>query len=290
MRPLAYQFLRFEIGNGRKPFFWFDDWLHVGKLIDITGAVGTHYLGVKRKARVCEAVSGLQWSVRGQRSRYFHELHDKIQNEPVPSPNGGEDLILWRHTGDEYRDHFLANETLNQIRDKHEEVGWSSSVWIAQGVPRFAFITCLAVKNRLATGDRMRTWGIQQDCVLCGEKDKTRDHLFFACPYSYTVCDRLATKLIGSSINPYWNDNLSLIKNGSFTRVDRVLICLLFQTLIYHIWRERNARRHQKGSQPVEHMIKLTDKSIRNRISSLKYRSDHKLGSLMCRWFEMKGD
>ena len=37
----------FEIGNGRNAFFWFDDWLHVGKLIDITGAVGTHYMGVK---------------------------------------------------------------------------------------------------------------------------------------------------------------------------------------------------------------------------------------------------
>ncbi|XP_013650456.2 uncharacterized protein LOC106354968 [Brassica napus] len=165
-------------------------------------------MGVKRKARVCEAVSGLEWSVRGQRSRYFHELHDKIQNEPVPSPDGGDDLILWRHSGGKYRDYFLANETWNQIRDKHEKVGWSSSVWIAQGVPMFAFITWLAVKNRLATGDRMRTWGIQQDCVLCGEKYETRDHLFFACPYSYTVWDRLASKLIGLSINPYWNDNL----------------------------------------------------------------------------------
>ncbi|KAF3577590.1 hypothetical protein DY000_02030698 [Brassica cretica] len=84
-----------------------------------------------------------------------------IQNQPVPSPDGGDDLILWRHSGGKYRDHFLANETWNQIRDKHEKVGWSSSVWIAQGVPRFAFITWLAVKNRLATGDRMRTWGIQ---------------------------------------------------------------------------------------------------------------------------------
>ncbi|CAG7905840.1 unnamed protein product [Brassica rapa] len=29
--------------------------------------------------------------------------------------------------------------------------------------------------------------GSEQGCVYCGEKDESRDHLFFSCPYTFTV-------------------------------------------------------------------------------------------------------
>lgn len=38
-------------------------------------------------------------------------------------------------------------------------------------------------KNWIVTGDRMRQWRITQGCVFCGERNETRDHLFFACTY-----------------------------------------------------------------------------------------------------------
>ena len=56
MRTLAFQFIRVEVGNGARAFFWQDDWLHVGKLIKVTGAVGTRYLEIFQSARVCDAV------------------------------------------------------------------------------------------------------------------------------------------------------------------------------------------------------------------------------------------
>lgn len=45
---VAYQFIRFEVRNGETVFFWFDDWLKRGKLLDVTGEQGTRYLGVDR--------------------------------------------------------------------------------------------------------------------------------------------------------------------------------------------------------------------------------------------------
>lgn len=56
MRDLAYQFIRVEVGNGNRAFFWHDDWLCIGKLIDITGAICTRYLRVPWNARVSDAV------------------------------------------------------------------------------------------------------------------------------------------------------------------------------------------------------------------------------------------
>ncbi|CAG7906585.1 unnamed protein product, partial [Brassica rapa] len=152
-------------------------------------------------------------------------------------------------------DNFSALQTWEQIICKKSEVVWSRSLWFTQGIPRCAFIVWLAVQNRLSTGDRMRTWGIQQACVLCGERDETRDHLFFACPYSYTVWDRLACRLVGRRINPDWQDMLQFIQTGAANQLDQVIIRLVFQLVVYHVWRERNKRIHQQGQLGTEQMI-----------------------------------
>ena len=179
-------------------FFWFDDWLKQGKVIEVTGEVDICHLGVARKARVCNAVTQAGWNIRGHRSRFFHVLYDRIQNTPVPHGSKGSDVVLWKHSDDVYKPSFSTARTWNQIWEKKNVVFWSKGVWFSQGVPRFSFIVWLAVRNRLSTGDRMRTWGIQQGCPLYGERDETRDHLFFACPFSFTVWDTLANRLTGN--------------------------------------------------------------------------------------------
>lgn len=183
----------------------------MGRHIDITGAVGTCYLGIARNARVCEAVSHSQWSVRGQRSRHYHDLHARIQREPVPAAQKGSDVVLWEHSEDDFKPFLSSSRTWDQIRERKYTVFWSRAVWFPQGVPRFSFIVWLAVRNRLSTGDRMRAWSIQQGCVMCGERDETRDHIFFACPYSFTVWDRLAGRLTGSRTDPDWMTSLQFV-------------------------------------------------------------------------------
>ncbi|CAN7019388.1 unnamed protein product, partial [Brassica oleracea var. botrytis] len=46
LRPIAYDCIRYEIRNGEAVYFWFDNWLEMGKLLDITGMLGIDYLGV----------------------------------------------------------------------------------------------------------------------------------------------------------------------------------------------------------------------------------------------------
>ncbi|KAF2618925.1 hypothetical protein F2Q68_00041079 [Brassica cretica] len=90
---------------------------------------------------------------------------------------------------------------------------------------------------------------------------------------------------MGSHTDPDWQltlDHMEGLRDGS---MDTILIKMLFQTTIYHIWRERNARRHHTSWMTAEAMGKTVDKAIRNRISSLKYKAGHKLEGLMRRWF-----
>ena len=142
----------FSLEMGKILFFWFDDWLKMGKLFDIKGVMGPCYLGVARNARVCEAVMLDQWSIRGHISHHFQELHAKIQAIPAPSAQQSDDIILWRHSPDIYKPYFSITNTWEQVRSKREDVLWSSSIWFPQGVPRFSFIVWLAVIIVMTSG------------------------------------------------------------------------------------------------------------------------------------------
>lgn len=178
--------------------------------------------------------------------------------------------MLWKHSDDNYKTYFSSSSTWEQVRDKKPTVFWRKTVWFTQGVPRFSFIVWLAVKNRLSTGDRMRVWGIQQGCVLCGERDETRDHLFFACPYSFTVWDKLVNRLSGDRTDPDWMATLQYVSGNSLQLLDRILFKMAFQTCVYHLWKERNGRRHHTGFRTVDQLIRIIDKTVRNRITSLR--------------------
>ncbi|CAH8359652.1 unnamed protein product [Eruca vesicaria subsp. sativa] len=58
---------------------------------------------------------------------------------------------------------------------------------------------------------------------------------------------------------------------------------------VYHIWKERNARRHGKSWISVEKLAYQIDKVMRNRITSLGYRFGNKLEGFLRRWFEITG-
>lgn len=49
---------------------------------------------------------------------------------------------------------------------------------VLSGVPLYAFFSWLAIKNRLATWARMTRWGAHQNCLFCGEPEKTWNNLF----------------------------------------------------------------------------------------------------------------
>ena len=75
---MACEFLRIDIKDGKTSHFWFDDWLVKGRLIDVTGAAGTTYLGVLRHAKVCDEVTGNEWKIRRRRSRRLNDIYDSI--------------------------------------------------------------------------------------------------------------------------------------------------------------------------------------------------------------------
>lgn len=165
-------------------------------------------------------------------------------------------------------------------------MNWHGLVWFAQAIPCQSFILWLAMKDSLSIGSRMKQWGIEQGCVLCCERDETREHLFFACPNMFTVWSNITGRLLGHSMSPDWDHILVSVFATGQCKMDKVLIRMCFQTAITTLWKERNSRRHEGGWVSVEGTTRAIDRLMRNRISSLRYTGAHKLEGLLKHWFD----
>jgi len=209
-----------------------------------------------------------------------------LQTLPPLTTSNAPNTNLWRHDHDVFEQTFSTNRTWNQIRCHYPQVDWSKVVWFNQGIPRCSFITWLAVRDRLATGMRMHSWGHNQPCVFCGEPDELCDHLFFACPYTFMNWSEVAGRLLQYQQDPDWHITLTSLINGSGDHLRDILLKLCFQGTVYLVWRERNSRIHGKGYETYTQLTRRIDKLVRNRISSLDYHSKPRLRYLLQSWFE----
>ncbi|KAL0657191.1 hypothetical protein Bca4012_077775 [Brassica carinata] len=250
------------------------------------GALGTQVLGISRYATVSDAASGGQWNIRRCRGYHLRAMISCINSVPAPAEDADEDRTLWRHGDGEYKEKFSSTKTWEQLRGSYPKLQWCKVVWFRQSIPHFSFITWLAFKDRLATGARTRAWGIVQPCLLCGEPDETRDHLFFACPFSFTVWLDLVGFILGPNANHDWTTTITSITSNRRKETDRCLLKLALQASIHSIWRERNSRRHNNNPTSTGQLVHYIDKTIRNRLSSLRQRNPTFYAETIQRWFE----
>ena len=177
-RPLAKGFIRMKIQDGCSVRFWTDLWHPKGRLIDLAGEIGTQKLGIGRSARICDVFVDGEWKFRRCRDHFLQDLVHDIRELPLILTANVPDRVLWRDGDNTYISKFNSKNTWSNIRKKKDQVMWSRLIWFQQGVPRFAFITWLAVRDMLSTGHRTAQWGQAQYFLYCGEPDETRDHLF----------------------------------------------------------------------------------------------------------------
>lgn len=93
----------------------------------------------------------------------------------------------------------------------------------------------------------MRQWGITQGCFFFGERNESRDHLYFACLYTFTLWKNVAGRLLGPSIMPNCDDTFSSVLGLNASKMDIILMGRVFHSAIHMVWRERNSRHHGGG-------------------------------------------
>ncbi|CAL9222992.1 unnamed protein product [Arabidopsis halleri] len=200
---------------------------------------------IRKDARVVEASRNGNWVLPAAVPAFGNSqaLMVALTDIVPPAQSNGRDTFLWRNIAGNYCPSFSSKETWEQIRTHSPLVLWADVVWFKEHVPRFSFITWLALLNHLPTRDRLRRWGMNTpaSCVLCSTGVETHEHLFFECSYSTGLWGLLAAKFFN---NPPFNlpaaASWILLFNLPHQSKASTVLKLLFQSVIYHIWRERN--------------------------------------------------
>ncbi|XP_018474115.1 uncharacterized protein LOC130507406 [Raphanus sativus] len=216
----------------------------------------------------------------------------EVEIERVKESRGvEEDVSKWKNSKGKYKTKFSTKETWLSIREDHPLCYWYKAVWFKHATPRYSFITWVAMRGRLATGDRMLVWSgnIDATCVLCKNPLETIQHLFFECPYSAQVWEAL---MKGVMVDQYMGDWETLIRlivdDTGWSKVKVFVMRYMFQATIYMIWRERNRRRHGEKAVPTMSMVSQLDKNMRNQLTVIRSRGDEKFEGGMAYWFEAR--
>lgn len=288
LREIAKQFVKHKIGNGRHVSFWFDNWSGKGVLYDLLGDRGIIDLGIRREATIEEATMRNRRR-RNHRLEILNSIEEEISGVKESLREDVEDLTLWKSRSG-YKATFLTKETWMLVRKAYAKCDWVKGAWFPMATLKFAFISWLAMRDRLSTMDRVSIWSLSVDtmCVLCKLAPESRNHLFFECVYSAQVWEQLSLGILRSGYTTDWSIIVSLICASDRGRKQSFCIRYAFQAAVYALWRERNKIRHGEEPMPIATLKKIIDKGIRNKLYLIEKDRRKGMEGALQYWFETR--
>ncbi|XP_024008010.1 uncharacterized protein LOC112084001 [Eutrema salsugineum] len=176
------------------------------------------------------------------------------------------DIVKWKSKEDTYRPRFNSKATRLLIREPQTMCTWAEDVWFKHATPKYSFFYWVVMQNKLSTGEKMLKWNANVDPI-------------------WTV---LAKGILKEKFTTNWEDLIHLTQAASLTIVSRFVLRYTIQATIYGIWRKRNSRRHGEDPSPPVKLIKMIDKSVRNRLNSIKLQGDKDYEDGLLFWFDTR--
>ncbi|KAL9831764.1 putative reverse transcriptase zinc-binding domain-containing protein [Arabidopsis thaliana] len=149
-REQAKMFHKVEVKNGATTSFWYDSWSSMGVIYEKLGDRGCIDMGIPKNSMLSEAISKPR--TRNHRQSFVNLIEVELQNLRTNRRETEHDIPLWRGKNDCYRKNFVSKETWLQIRSTRPEMQDYKAIWFSDATPKYAFVTWLVVKNRIATG------------------------------------------------------------------------------------------------------------------------------------------
>lgn len=134
--------------------------------------------------------------------------------------------------------------------------------------------SCMAILNRLPTGDRMFKWGAAEQCIccFCQQEVESRDHLFFGCSVSRCPLQQVLFSRGLSRIARGWLCELSWAeKKLKGKALVSVVLRVAWNVYIHNIRKERNNKRHGKAPQSMANIFDSIIFSV--QIATFKIRN-----------------
>lgn len=253
LRGDTIQFIKYVVGNGRNVNIWYDNWHNLGPLKARFGARVIYDAASSNSATMSDYVGDHGWN---KPMPISNELIQMLDTWPQYQPRiDMDDRVEWVLNANK---EYTVKSAWNAIRRVGTVATWHKVVWHRDAIPRCSFIMWLVCRNRIRTRDRLKRWGVIDDstCVLCGNGEETRDHLFFNCSFSgYVWSCVLKRNQLGYRCNS-WQEELNMAEqyykgSAMIARIGR----LTMGVTLYCLWQERNTRIFQNAIRNEEAVL-----------------------------------
>ena len=269
LRCLAVNFVKCVIGNGRRASFWFDNWTIHGPLFNYIGLDGPRTLRVPLNATVSDACGENGWNLADPRSDNGVNLHAYLTTITLPSESSENDTYDWV-VENKSCNGFSSSRTWSVLRPRANGVDWCSSIWFKGAIPRHAFNMWTANLDRLPTKTRLASWGMNIDtlCGLCSSQQECRDHLFLSCDFAQFIWHQVSLRLHLPRIAlTTWSNLLSWVRT-KHSRSPPTLRKLVAQSVVYHLWKQRNNLLHNQVYILPSQIFRDIDREMKNTITA----------------------
>ncbi|KAH0746257.1 hypothetical protein KY285_007914 [Solanum tuberosum] len=154
---------------------------------------------------------------------------------------------------------FSIHKMYISLLPGHPKVAWKFLTMHPRIHPRHRFILWLAIKQRLATAERLLKFGINvtPECAFCGLHMKTFAHLFFECRITTNIWRWVLQWLGYNRQSMRWEDEVHWMSQiaKKKCRTAEITSCA-FAMVIYKLWQARNNARFQRKTFQPELLIK----------------------------------
>ncbi|GAV83446.1 zf-RVT domain-containing protein, partial [Cephalotus follicularis] len=138
---------------------------------------------------------------------------------------------------------FSSKAVWESMRDYAPIVEWANLIWHPSRISKHAFCLWLAILGVHWTGDKLLPLGIvpSAQCFFnCGDNESV-EHLFFACPYSQLIWQKVLCMCnIHRQILPWSFEIQWMVDHTRGNRFPHMIRKLAFGDIVYHLWMERN--------------------------------------------------
>ena len=280
LSPLLYQWIKLRVSNRINCRFWTDNWSSLGSMRQYL-QLGNTSLGIPEQATLASLYTNGGWQIPPARSETQVQVHAILTTLHL---NEEDDYYVWEIEG-KTTTKYSIGQVYDHLRIHEASVPWHQTVWNKGGIPRHSFLSWLLVLNRCPTRDRIIGWGLPTSplCLLCNLQCESRNHLFFECPYTWSIWSVLFRRC-GFQPERDWTRVLEQLQRQNRRSPIGILSLLCWQSCLYWSWSERNTRLHQNVFRSPDSLIKRIDRQIRDRILSLRSANPSSSSVMMQQW------
>ncbi|XP_050207875.1 uncharacterized protein LOC126657252 [Mercurialis annua] len=195
IRPRIADYFVYKLGDGANFSFWHDPWANDLSIVDRFPEVDIKESEVDRNATVKSLWKNDNWYFPDPLDDYTLAIWEYVKSNFKIKQDETDKVTCKSANGK-----FSINSCWKHLNPVSRSIPWTSIIWYKDNIPRYSFITWLALQDKLNTKDKLLRWKVVQNdvCCFCNSETESISHLFFECGYSRAIWKRL---LVDMSFN-----------------------------------------------------------------------------------------